>query len=1099
MRQVMRFFLVLLALTLMSAEVYGQVTTGTILGTVTDASGGVVPGSTVTIRNIETGISRSLTTNAAGRYVAPQLPLGRYEVTAEATGFQTFTRSGIEISVGRQAMVDFSMRVGAVAEQVTVVGEAPLIEATTSTVGGLVNPAQMRDLPLNARSYEQFAFLQPNVFAWRNTTSSTVNGYAPKISAAGMRTGYNAYVVDGIDILDTSGQTPGSAAGQLLGVETLREVRVLTNNYPAQYGNALGAVVEVASRSGGNEFHGALFEFLRNDKMDARNFFDRQKPPFKRNQFGGVLGGPIVKDRAFFFASYEALRERKGITNTVFVPSGQAHQGLVGTVNPAVVPYLALYPLPNNPEEPGAATARYSYVFSQRVREDFFTGRADYQYSDKVSYFGRYSFDDTDKAQLAGSLSLPPWAQGLVSRNQTVVLAETRIFNPQVINEFRAGFVRSTPRTTLVLTGDDPQLRFPNTAGAGGIQFTTGFGSAASGVASLGTIGRPFENFTGNTFQITDNVSVVKGPHSMKMGFNMERFQDNVENRTETGIYRDAGSGGGGTGGDNFTFDSIDRFLAGAPRLFSGPIISQPAGIKGRVWLLAFYFQDDWHVRRNLTLNLGVRYEFDTPYAEENRSFIVLNDLFGEARTGQKEGWAGRTCAGCVDPRVGFAWDVFSNGRTALKGGFGIFRNQLLHNNGYYHFNRSSPGGLLLNVTNPNFPDPTVASAHPVTGVVPSLTYNPTGTARGGAHVVPEVPATPSAMHWNLTIDQQLSENTTLRLGYLGSHGYHLESGYPANTNTYVDLAAGGQCGDAVLPNGGRCFAPAGVHRLRPDFSGQPDFAAFDFNSYYTAFTVTVGRRLSRGLGFEASYAFSRGTDDTSLGLRWRVNTTSEMRLPDGRRNTYHGLSGFDMRNRFVSNITYELPSWAPQNAFAAKLVSGWQVNSIITIQGGTPFTAWVGFDRANQGGQNAPEQQRPDLKPEANSNSISGTSAGCNNPNGSVAIAAGTQLGTPEHYFDPCVFALQPRFTYGNAGRNTIFGPGLVNFDLNLVKSTALTERLSLQFRAEGYNIFNNVSFLQPSSRMFETNGSYSSGAGKIVGTSTDSRQLQFALKLLF
>jgi hypothetical protein len=222
------------------------------------------------------------------------------------------------------------------------------------------------------------------------------------------------------------------------------------------------------------------------------------------------------------------------------------------------------------------------------------------------------------------------------------------------------------------------------------------------------------------------------------------------------------------------------------------------------------------------------------------------------------------------------------------------------------------------------------------------------------------------------------------------------------------------------------------------------------------------------------------------------------MRLPDGRRNTYHGLSGFDMRNRFVSNITYELPRWAPQNAFAAKLVSGWQVNSIVTIQGGTPFTAWVGFDQANSGGQNAPEQQRPDLIPGANSNRTSGTSAGCNNPNGSVAIAPGAKLGTPDLFFDPCVFALQPRFTYGNAGRNTIIGPGLVNFDLNLVKNTSLTERMSLQFRAEGYNIFNNVNFLQPSSRMFETNGSYSSGAGKIVGSS-DSRQFQFALKLLF
>ena len=251
--------------------IQAQVTTGTILGAVTDASGAVVPGATVTIRNVETGISRTLTTDSAGRYTAPQLALGRYDVTAEAAGFQTMVRQGIELTVGRQAAVDFAMRVGTVAEQVTVVGEAPLIEATTSTVSGLVNPQQMRDLPLNSRSFEQLAYLQPNVYAYRNTTSSTVNGFSTKISAAGMRTGYNAYVVDGIDILDTSGQTPGSAAGNLMGIETLREFRVLTNNYPAQYGNAMGAVIEVASKGGTNQLHGTLFEFLRNDKMDARN------------------------------------------------------------------------------------------------------------------------------------------------------------------------------------------------------------------------------------------------------------------------------------------------------------------------------------------------------------------------------------------------------------------------------------------------------------------------------------------------------------------------------------------------------------------------------------------------------------------------------------------------------------------------------------------------------------------------------------------------------------------------------------------------------------------------------------------------------------
>lgn len=462
------------SLLLFGGSTLAQLSTGTILGTVSDSTGAVVPSATVVVRNTETGISRTLMTDAGGRYVAPQLTLGNYEVTAEAPGFQTVVRRGIEVTVGRQATVDFSMSVGAVSEQVTVTGEAPLIEATTSVVGGLVNQSQMRDLPLNARSFEQLAFLQPNVFSYSNTSTGTNSGYAPKISAAGMRTGYNAYIVDGIDVADTVGQTPGSVAGQLMGVETLREFRVLTNNYPAQYGNALGAIIEVASRAGTNELHGTVFEFLRNEKLDARNFFDSQNPPFRRNQFGGILGGKIRKDRAFFFTSYEALRERLTTSNVVFVPTEEARRGILPdpsnpsqtrtvVVNPAVVPYLALYPSPQ--QDRGAGIGSHIFLFKGSVREDFVTGRADYQRSNQVSYFVRYNYDDTFKVQRINALALPPWAQGLLSRNHTLTLAETRIFNPQVINEFRAGFVRYTPQTHLALIGPDPQIQFPGTAG----------------------------------------------------------------------------------------------------------------------------------------------------------------------------------------------------------------------------------------------------------------------------------------------------------------------------------------------------------------------------------------------------------------------------------------------------------------------------------------------------------------------------------------------------------------------------------------------------------------------------------------------------------
>jgi hypothetical protein len=428
-----------------------------------------------------------------------------------------------------------------------------------------------------------------------------------------------------------------------------------------------------------------------------------------------------------------------------------------------------------------------------------------------------------------------------------------------------------------------------------------------------------------------------------------------------------------------------------------------------------------------------------------------------------------------VDPRFGFAWDVFSTGKTALKGGFGIFRNQLLHNNGYYQIPRSNPGGLYLNADYPSFPDPNVANLQDARS---RRTYTPTGTSEGGVNLVPEIPATPSAMHWNLTLDQQITSNTTVRLSYLGSHGYHLDSGYPANTNKYTDQ-----------PDGTRVFV-SGNNRIRSDFASV-DYSAYDFNSYYSAFTVTVARRMTRGLGMEASYAFSRGTDDTSLGVRWRVNSASEMRIPDGRRNTYRGLSAFDTRNRFVSNVTYDIPSFVSPNGFVGKISNGWQVNSIITLQAGNPITAWIGFDRANTLTANASEQQRPDLNPDFSGEKI----CPCTLPD---SLGGGVQK-SPERYFNPQIFSLPRQFTYGNAGRNTLIGPGMANVDFNLVKNTSLTERLNLQFRAEGYNLFNRVNWLQPSTRMFETNGTYSGAAGRIVGTSTTSRQFQLALKLLF
>jgi hypothetical protein len=606
-------------------------------------------------------------------------------------------------------------------------------------------------------------------------------------------------------------------------------------------------------------------------------------------------------------------------------------------------------------------------------------------------------------------------------------------------------------------------IQFPGSYAAGIIAFASGFGSGGQGLASLGTPGRGFEQQHGNTYEILDNLSYVRGPHTFKMGFNAQRFQDNVLNRTESGLYADRAT---------FNFESLQEFLEGKPVSFSGPVVESPTGLSGRAWLFGFYFQDDYRVLTNLTLNLGARYEFVTPYSNNNNRFIILNDLFGTPESGRKEAWSGRTCAGCFDPRIGIAWDVFSNARTVMKTGFGVFRSQLVHYNGYFQIPTGSPGGINLSVDNPSFPDPTVPNP------TSRIRHSATGTGDTGVSVLPGTASVPSGLQWNLTIDQQVTPDMTLRVAYLGSRGYHLDTGYTANTNTYEDL-----------PDGTRYFAP-GLHRIRPEFSGVNQIV-YNMNSIYNGFTVTLGQRAARGLGFEVSYAFSRATDDISLEQSSRTHLVAEMRAPDGRRHTYHGLSGLDMRNRFVGNISYSIPSFFPSDGLAGKFLSGWSANSIFMWQSGTPITPWIGFDRANARNSGG-ESQRPDF-------ALGFTGdvplCPCEMPE---SLGGGIQEA-PHRYFDPTVMVLPEAGYYGNMGRNVIIGPGLANVDLALVKDTSLTEGMNLQLRAETFNLFNGVNWIQPSMRTFETNGAYTGSVGAITGTSTPGRQMQFALKLVF
>src|SRR3989454_953640 len=452
------------AVVLWGTLAYGQTTAGTIFGVVSDESGARLPGVTVTITHLGTGIVRTVTTDEAGRYRAPSLGLGNYEVKAELTGFRTAARSGIQLTVAAEVVVNLALSVGTVTEQVNVTGDAPLVEITSATLSGLVDDKKIRDLPLNGRSFEQLAFLQPGVTPYFRGRRETDQGEGVKMSVSGSRVDSNSFLMDGTNINDQSNNTPGSASGNLLGVEMLREFRVLTGAYSAEYGRYSGGIITAVSKSGGNEFHGNVYEFHRNDNLDARNFFDRKSTPddprlpeFKRNQFGATIGGPVVRDRTFFFGGYEGFRQGKGESRVAFVPNADAHRGILpcpriipaggftgsqvpcntpGTstysvnISPSVKPYLDLYPLPNGADF-GDGTARVCGDTGRPVDEDYTTGRMDHNFSNADSFFVRYTFDRAVQASPTQYTNVALDAQ---TKNQYVTLLETRIFSPLVIN-----------------------------------------------------------------------------------------------------------------------------------------------------------------------------------------------------------------------------------------------------------------------------------------------------------------------------------------------------------------------------------------------------------------------------------------------------------------------------------------------------------------------------------------------------------------------------------------------------------------------------------------------------------------------------------------
>jgi outer membrane receptor protein involved in Fe transport len=1031
-----------------------QTNKATVSGTVTDEKGAVVANAKIIARNIDTNLSRETKTDSEGRYRIPELSAGRYEVTAESQGFRTRIHRGIELSVGRGAVVDFQLNLGNIEDKVIIEGDAPPVETSTSALGHLVNNRQIEQLPLNGRDVLQLATLENGVISTSTTTDTQANlgPGTTRLTINGGRADFNAYLLDGTETADAFGYSPGGLGGGFLGVDALREFQVLTSNYSAEYGHGGGAVINAITKSGTNQIHGTAFEFLRNSALDARNPFDLLIPgeqlPFQRNQFGGSLGGPIIKDRAFLFANYEGLRRREGVPSLFNVPSPNARMGNLTsgpvTVAPAVLPYLALYPLPNGPIS--GDTGIYTRNFKENTNEDFLTLRADYKLAGRHSLAGRYTLDDSDLTRVGGMI------QNLVmnNTNQYVALEEQAIIGTRGVNSLRGTYNRSNFRSDYPFTIPvDPSLAFVPGREMGAYNL--------AGVDPLRDVNNEGRSFILNQFEVNDQFSYSLGAHSLKIGGSFRRYQMNANSAfLNNGVFV---FGGG-----------LDRFLTANPLLL---VVTLPGtdyyrGI--RESLFSAYVQDDWKVKRRLTLNLGVRYEPISTPTEVNGKLASLRNLTDATPT-VGDPYINNPSLKNIAPRVGFAWDLFGDGKTSVRGAAGIFYSAILPMRYRFQFSNSAPFARLVGL--PAFG-----------GAFPDAFTRSGGMSLPGFGVVytTEFDAQqPTVYQWNLNFQWEAAPGYIVSAGYVGSRGTNLETAYTTNVRT-----------DFQTVNGQKFFPDGSSRLLNPNYV-TITYLDFSADSYYHGLQLNLTKRFSGGLQFQTAYTYSKSIDTASASESVFFNgTVGGIRQDPFDSRSERALSDYDARHNFVGNILYDLPFGKGRRigssfkGLAGTLIGGWSTGGILNLRSGFPFNVSLGFDRTNNGTDNV-QSLRPNVAPGVDL---------------SQAIT-----GNPMAYVNPDFFQLQPAGFYGNLSRNALSGPNLFNFDMTLTKRTAITERLQSEFRFEVFNLFNHSNFAPPvpGNRIIYT-GVDAMGApvispsfGLLTKTATNSRQLQFGLKFLW
>jgi hypothetical protein len=1053
-RSVFLIGLLVLALSASLASVSFAQGEASLQGAVSDSSGGALPGVAIRIKNLETGAVRNQVTDEAGRYDAASLPVGRYEVRAEKTGFRSEEKTAISLVFGQRETVDLVLQVGDVRQTVQVESAPTVVAVTTEDVSGLVGERQVKDLPLNGRSYDQLISLNPGIV---NYTSQRAGGIGTSNSvvgnmfaASGRRPQENLYLLNGVEFTSASeiNNTPGGVSGQLLGVDAVREFSVVKDTYGAEFGKRPGAQVNIVTSSGSNQFHGNVYEFLRNSALDARNFFDHGNiPVFRRNVFGGSLGGPISKDKTFVFLNYEGFRQTLGLSDLTLVPDAASRASAVASIQPL----LALWPVANGGEllTSTGAPSGIALAFSnplQRIREDFGTARLDQTFTDKDSFAGVYTGDDSEGHSPTNN---PFSLVDIFLREQVASLSETHVFSSRLLNRATLGFSRGrfyfNGATTVSLPGWIHQGQPVGAVVVGGGTTLNG----ASQITNGGTNAGSNLSATRNLYTAADQVKFTRGNHLFTFGGWIERLQANdVLLQDQYG---------------QVSFSSLATFLQGKVSTYTYAPGYTP--LSWRSLEGAFYVEDAIKLRPSLELRIGFRGESTNGWTEangraSNYAFDALGVILTQPVLGSSA-LAVNKAKFLPAPRVGAAWSPFASKKTVIRAGFGLY--YALLDNLSYRLDQNGPFNSVFAVRNIAFSSITPSAAFSGAKVIPS-------------GVQPDL-ATPTVESWSLKIEQQLSSSASLGLSYVGSHGYHELLSVDANLPTPTI------CPASPCPSGypaGAYYYPTGAALANQAVWNTTHWFSRGISSYH-GLAVDVNRRLGHGLQFRGVYTFSKTLDDgDNMNTSVATNSPAFVANPLQPKADY-GRASFDLRHAAVINATYDLPFGRSNRSHAhpwlERLMGDWQLSGIETVESGLPFTPQLSYNPSNDGDTRNPV--RPSRNP---------------NFNGPVI------LGGPNRYFNPSAFIQPLAGTYGNAGRNILEGPGLVETDLSLTKKFSFGERFSVQLRSEFFNVFNRTNFNIPNPVAFASAiGGPSPTAGVITATSTTSRQIQFGLKLMW